>query len=339
MALTRSVAEFCRQRAVELTGQGESKEVISRVLGVHRGTINIWLQKHRAGEGLAWKLPTGRPRRLDDEKLRQLAELLRQGPEAHGWQNNLWTSLRVREVIKRHFGVVLCRSQVWRILKDHLQWTAKRPVQQQKKRDDKQVAAWVAEKFPAILQDAARRGATLVFIDETGFMMYPTTRKSFSPRGEPPVNMVTNPHGRVSTIGAITFRPTDGHLGWHYAMLDDNTNFRGPGVVAFLKQLAAAVQRPMTIIWDQIIIHSCSVVAEFLTANPSIKSEPFPPYAPELNPVDRAWFYIKYDRIPNFTPSTTQQLRFAAEKELKRLRKCPGLLRSFIRHSELALVV
>jgi transposase len=187
-------------------------------------------------------------------------------------------------------------------------------------------------------QDAVKRGATLVFIDETGFMMYPTTRKSFSPRGEPPVNYVTNPHGRISTIAAITFRPTDGHLGWHYAMLDDNNNFRGPGVVAFLRQLATGVSGPMTIVWDQIIIHSCEAVAEYLTTNATIKLEPFPPYAPELNPVDRAWFYIKYDRIPNLTPTTTKQLRRAAETELKRLRRCPALLRSFIRHSKLPLI-
>jgi transposase len=339
MQFSKSVGEFCRRRAVELIDQGESKEVVLRVLGVSRTTLNIWLQKSRAGEDLAVKTSPGRTPRLDDEKLRRLAELLKQGPEAHGWRNNLWTSLRVREVIKRHFGVVFCRSQVWRILKHHLRWTAKRPVQQQKKRDDKKVAVWVSEKFPAILGEVVRRKATLVFIDETGFMMYPTIRKSFSPRGEPPVNLVTNPHGRISTIGAISFRPADGHLGWHYAMLDDNNNFRGPGVVAFLRQLAAAVQGPMTIVWDQIIIHSCGVVNEYLTTNPSIELEPFPPYAPELNPVDRAWFYIKYDRIPNLTPSTTAQLRRSAETELKRIGRTPTLLRSFIRHSALPLTL
>jgi transposase len=337
MIASKSVIEFCRRRAVDLIRQGESKQVIARVLGVSRVAVNSWWGKDCAGEDLAVKPHPGRPRRLDNQQLQALAGLLRQGPEAHGWPNNLWTSLRVREVIKRHFKVELCRSQVWHILKDHLQWTAKRPVQKQKKRDDKQIAGWVADKFPIIQREALERGAVLVFIDETGFMMYPTLRKSFSPRGEPPVNQVTNPHGRISTIGAIGFRPTDGRLGWHYAMLEDNNNFRGPGIVAFLKQLCAAVPGPMTIIWDQIIIHSCAVVTDYLSTNPLIQLEPFPPYAPELNPVDRAWFYIKYDRMPNLTPSSTKQLRQAAETELKRLRRCPRLLRSFVRHAKLPL--
>src|SRR5262245_15178616 len=103
-----------------------------------------WWRMACAGEELMVKRPPGRPRRLTDEQLNGLAELLKQGPEAHGWQNNLWTSLRVREVIKRHFGVEFCRSQVWHILTDYLEWTAKRPVQEFNKQNGEEIAEWVA---------------------------------------------------------------------------------------------------------------------------------------------------------------------------------------------------
>jgi transposase len=337
MAASRSVLEFCRARAVELLRQGESKKLIARVLGVSGAAIRRWWRMACAGEDLTVKCGPGRPRRLSDGQLQELAVMLKQGPEAHGWQNNLWTSLRVRAVIKRHFGVEFCRSQVWHILTDYLEWTAKRPVQKPKKRDDEEVARWLAEKFPRIREDAAARRAHLVFVDETGFMMYPTVRKTFSPRGEASVNKVTDPHGRISTIGAISISPESGGLDWHYRMLEDNVNFRGPAVVDFLAQLGAAIRGPMVIIWDQIIIHCCGVVEEYLSTRPTVKLEPFPPYAPELNPIDRAWFYIKYDRIPNFTPSSTGQLRKAVERELKRLQRHPNLLQSFLQQSKLPL--
>lgn len=335
MTGTKSVREYCRRRAVQLLQQGESKDVIGRVLGVSSTSINIWWRMARAGEDLAHKPGRGRPRRLNDEQLQGLSDLLKQGAEAHGWENNLWTSLRVREVIKRHFGIEFCRSQVWHILTDHLQWTAKRPVQELKKQNDEEIAEWVGKKFPRILQEAADRRAYLVFIDETGFMMYPTVRKSFSPRGQAPVNKVSDPHGRISTIGAIAVNPSRDHLSWHYCTLDDNTNFRGPAVVAFLEQLSRAIGGPMIVVWDQIIIHSCAAVEEYLKTATRIKLEPFPAYAPKLNPVDRAWFYIKYDRIPNFTPSVLHQLRKTVDKELKRLSEYPALLRSFIKYSSL----
>lgn len=335
MAYSKSVLEFCRRRAVELIQQGESKSMVARVLGVSCNSINVWCRMARAGEDLLHKPNRGRPPRLNNVQLQELSEQLKRGPEAHGWQNNLWTSLRVREVIMRHFKVEFCRSQVWHILTDQLHWSAKRPVQQLKSRNDAMISAWIAESFPRIVKEAAKRQAYIVFVDETGFMMYPTIRKSFAPPGDTPVNKVTDPHGRISTIGAIAINPSDKSLGWHYCTLDDNTNYRGTGVVDFLKRLSSSIPGPVTIIWDQIIIHSCGVVEEYLATNPSIKREPFPPYAPELNPVDRAWFYIKYDRIPNLAPPSIGQLRKVVGKELKRLQKRPQLLLSFIRQSAL----
>jgi transposase len=335
MAYSKAVLEFCRRRAVQLVEQGESKDAIARVLGVSRNSINVWCRMACAGEDLLHKPRPGRPRRLDDGQLQELSEQLKRGPEAHGWQNNLWTSGRVREVIKRQFKVDYCRSQVWHILTDHLHWSAKRPVQQLKSRNDAMISAWTIETFPRIVKEAAKRRAYLVFVDETGFMMYPTIRKSFAPPGNTPINKVTDPHGRISTIGAIAVNPTDKSLAWHYCMLDDNTNYRGPGVVDFLRRLSVVIPGPATIIWDQIIIHSCGVVEEYLATCARIKPEPFPPYAPELNPVDRAWFYIKYDRIPNLVPPGIRQLRKVVERELKRLQTHPELLLSFVRQSAL----
>jgi hypothetical protein len=169
-------------------------------------------------------------------------------PSYPGRPPPLWTSLRVREVIKRHFGIDFCRSQVSHILTDYMKWTAKRPVNELKKQNNEEIAEWLGTKFPRMLADAEDRKAHLVFVDETGFMMYPTVRKSFSPRGQAPVNKVSDPHGRISTIGAIAISPDRNKLSWHYFSLDDNCNFRGPAVVAFLEQLSNAISGPMIVI-------------------------------------------------------------------------------------------
>ena len=120
-------------------------------------------------------------------------------------------------------------------------------------------------------------------------------------------------------------------------MLTDNVNFRGPSVVDFLKHLRKQIYGPITIIWDQIIIHSADVVLEYLQTVSDIVTEPFPPYAPELNPVDRIWFYLKYDRLPNYTPSTMAKLRHTVDSEIRRVQGKPDLLHSFIRQAGLRL--
>lgn len=124
MCAAETAVAFRRRRAVELMQQGESKEIISRILGVGRNSLNVWLRKTEAGENLNQKPNTGRPRRLKSQQLVELEELLKLGATAHGWENNLWTTLRIREVIKKHFNVEFCRSQVWRILHDYLHWSA-----------------------------------------------------------------------------------------------------------------------------------------------------------------------------------------------------------------------
>src|SRR5258708_23285300 len=141
----------------------------------------------------------------------------------------------------------------------------------------------------------------------------------------------------MAALGGCRISPTRKRLGWHYQLMNDNKNFRGPNVVEFLKALAGEVGNSMTIIWDSIIIHWSGVVAVCMATHPRIVNEFLPAYAPELNPVDRAWFYIKYDRLPNFTPATAAQLRRSVERELEAIKVTPRLLRSFIYHSGLPL--
>jgi len=337
MCASESAFEFRRRRAVELMRQGESKKTISRILDVSSTFLNVWLRKANAGESFKTEQNGGRHRRLNEQQLTELEELLKKGPTAHGWQNNFWTTRRVREVIKRHFNMDFSRSGAWHVLKDYLHWSAIRPAKQAAKRDEAEIARWKAEEFPRIERQARERNAYLAFVDESGFMMTPTIRRTFAPRGSTPVNKVFDPHGRVSVSGAITISPGRTRVSLQYYMLADNVNFRGPSVVDFLKHLQNRIRGPITIMWDQIIIHSSDVVLEYLQTVPLIVTESFPAYAPELNPVDRVWFYLKYDRFPNYTPPTMTELRRTVESEIKRLQGKPGLLRSFIRQSGVPL--
>jgi transposase len=333
------VFAFCRRRAVKLMQQGEPKETISRILGVSRNFLNVWLRKANAGESLTNKHIPGRPRRLSDRQLGELEKLLKSGATSHGWENNLWTSRRVREVIKKAFNIKFSRSGALHILKNYLHWSAIKPTLRAAARDDAEISRWLAEEFPRIERQAGERSAHLAFVDESGFMMTPTIRRTFAPRGSTPVSKVFNPHGRISVSGAITISPSRTIVGLHCFMLTDNVSFRGPNVIDFLKHLRNQICGPITIIWDQIMIHSSDVVLEYLRAFPDITTESFPPYAPELNPVDRAWFYLKYNRLANYTPATTVKLRRAVRGEIKRLQNKPDLLRSFILQTRLPLTL
>jgi transposase len=177
----------------------------------------------------------------------------------------------------------------------------------------------------------------IVFVDEAGFMLDPLVRKTWAPRGKTPVIRVTTPHERISAIGAITIRRSPVRFGFHFHLLPDNMNFQEQSVTAFLSQLRATLHGPITIVWDEIRIHRSFPVQNILSAHADMEVVEFPPYAPELNPVDYVWSYVKYSRLGNYCPNDSIELRETVARELTRLKRCPRLLRSFFSGTGLTL--
>lgn len=64
--------------------------------------------------------------------------------------------------------------------------------------------------------------------------------------------------------------------------------------------------------------------------------ELFPPYSPELNPVDNVWGYVKYNRLANYAPMDLVTLRQRITAEFRRLQKRPDLLKSFHKRTGLS---
>jgi hypothetical protein len=61
------------------------------------------------------------------------------------------------------------------------------------------------------------------------------------------------------------------------------------------------------------------------------------PYAPKSNPADGIWRYVKYGKLPNYTPPALGALRTKIVEELERLRDRPEILKSFIRFTKLPI--
>lgn len=188
-----------------------------------------------------------------------------------------------------------------------------------------------------ILDRAWRRHAHIVFVDEAGFMLAPLVRRTWAPRGCTPVIKVTRPHDRISVIGAITISPRYRHFGFCFHLSEDNTNFYGDSVVRFIEDVRRRIHGPITLLWDAIRIHLGKPVHNYLAAHRRIVVEPLPPYAPELNPVDYVWSYVKFDRLPNFCPSGLPELRTRITGEFRRLQKQPRLRKSLFRRTGLPL--
>lgn len=264
--------------------------------------------------------------------------MLRKGAQKHGWANQLWTTARVAEVIRRHFGVSFHHDHVGRFLRTRLGGSPQKPRRRARERDEDAITQWKEVTFPRLAQESRDRGAHLAFFDESGFQLTPTVRRTWAPQGSKPVLDAWDRRDRISAISAITVSPQAGRVNLHFDLLADNQNVRAPQVVDFLRQLRRQVGGPLTVVWDGSNLHDKSrLVQAFLAEHPEIRTAKLPAYAPDLNPDELVWGWSKYGRLANLAAEDTEWLREHVLDELFYLRENPHLLRAFINKTELAV--
>jgi transposase len=330
---TATELERRRRRAVQLVTQGERRTTVARILGIHYKTLARWLRLARQPHGLEAKPQRGPQPGLADVQLQQLEQLLLEGAKAHGWHNELWTAARVARLIERHFGRRYHPEHVRKILKRRLRWTSQKPKRKARERNDQEVARWLDDEYPRILRDAFRRQAHLVFLDESGFMLTPTVRRTLAPRGRTPILEAWDRHDRLSAISAITVSPVAGRPNLYFRVTAGNIH--AEDVVPFLEDLRRRLG-PLTVLWDRNQIHSKALlVRAWLAEHPEVVAEDFPGYVPELNPDEGVWGWSKYGRLANLAADNTDWLFDFVWEALEQVKNRPDLLRSFIRQTKL----
>ena len=147
-----------RVRAGRLLMQGKPPAEVAAAVGAPRQTVYRWLDVLSAEglDGLRVMSKGGRPAQLDAEQHEELRRILLAGPQAAGFGTELWTIKRVRETIKRHFGVQYSEVHVWRLL-GRLGFSSQKPEKRAKERDVQAIARWKKRTWPALKKSAARK--------------------------------------------------------------------------------------------------------------------------------------------------------------------------------------
>ncbi len=149
-----------RLRAFDLVAQGWKPARVAEALGVTRGAVSQWLSQAREGgrEALRHRRPPGKTPALSAEQRSQLPTFFAKGAEAYGFVGDVWTTKRVAVVIRREFGVRHHPAHVSRIL-GSIGWSVQKPVVRARQRDEAQITAWQAERWPALEAKLTVRGA------------------------------------------------------------------------------------------------------------------------------------------------------------------------------------
>jgi transposase len=108
-----------RLHGVLLVAQGMTCPEVARLLGDSPRTVEYWVHgfEERGLAGLLEGERSGRPRRLEEQQLKEIGAVLRQMPRDLGLGGNLWDGKTLAAWIEREHGVELGVRQCQRLFR------------------------------------------------------------------------------------------------------------------------------------------------------------------------------------------------------------------------------
>jgi len=162
-----------------------------------------------------------------------------------------------------------------------------------------------------------------VFVDEAGFYLLPMGVATWSPIGQTPILRVPLTRDHLSAISGIT---PDGRL----FLQVRKTAYDADAVVAFLRILLRKIKGKVLIIWDGSPIHRAQAIKDFLKRGAARRLwlEQLPGYAPDLNPDEGIWNYLKRVELANVCAPNLDALQASLIRARERLRHKRHIIRS-----------
>ncbi len=279
---------------------------ITSRLGVGRSTVYAWLQAFLLDRfaSLQARKPAGRPAKLTPAQKQRLCDLVAAGPEAAGYATGCWHAALLQALLWREFGVMynvqyvseLLRNlgfsyQKARFVSDHL--------------NEEQRQTWLQETWPAIVQEAKRRGALLLFTDEASFAQWGSLGYTWAVRGQQPLVKTGGKRKGYKVFGLIDYFSgrlfSQGH----------NGRFNAESYCAFLAEVLAQTTQPLILVQDGARYHTAAQTKQFFAQHAArLRVEQLPSYSPDYNPIEHLWRSIKrhntHNRyFPEFSDLTT----------------------------------
>jgi transposase len=234
-------------------------------------------------ESARYRHSGGRRPKLTPKQKQRLVELIEAGPLVVGCETACWTSVLIRVLIWREFGVLyncqyVCTLlhnlgfsfQKARFVSDHLD-TAKR-------------LAWLAQQWPTIVRAAKRRQGLILFEDEASFAQWGSLSYTWARRGRQPEVPTSGKRKGYKVFGAIEY--FSGRL----FSQGIEGRFNSESYQGFVQMILEQTTEHLFLIHDGARYHTSAATQAFLEAHRDrITVEPLPSYSPDYNPIEYLW--------------------------------------------------
>lgn len=324
--LSHKALEHLRLLAVRrVIEDGDRPSEVMDSLGLCRTSIYPWLRgyKDKGLEALAEKIAQGPPPKLSDKQRQQVRRwILGKDPRQHGFDFGLWTRRIVQTLILERMGVELCLTSVGKLLAS-LEITPQKPLRRAYERDPIAVERWRMEDYPKLRKKAKKLGAMIFFLDEAGFQSDPPLGRTYGLKGHTPVVASSGQRQSINVISAV-------NAGGAFWAATYTGKLDAESFVLFLRNFMKSRRTKVFLVVDGHPAHKATVVKDYIRETQGRLELYFlPPYAPDLNPDEFVWNYMKSVGVSKKPLKKNESLRERVEQDLRSISQDEILIASF----------
>jgi len=311
---------------------GESPSEVMRSYGLCRTSIYPWLRafKDKGWEALAESISQGPEPKLTDKQKQQVKRwILGKDPRQYGFDFGLWSRRIVQRMIQEKLSVEFCLTSVGKLLAS-LDITPQKPLRRAYERDPAAVALWEKETYPQLKKRAKRLGAKIFFSDEAGFQSDPVLGRTYGLKGHTPVVTTSGQRQSLNVISAVNAR------GEFWAVTYTG-KLNAESFVVFLQNFMSSQRGKVFLVVDGHPAHKANAVKSYLQSlKGRLELHFLPPYAPDLNPDEFVWSYMKNNGVSKKPLKKNESLQSRIDHDLNQIKGNRKLVQSFFRAKSVA---
>jgi transposase len=282
--------------AVLLNDQGLSAHKISQLLFRTEKTVRGWLgtfQRFRLSSLLTKYQGNTNASKLTPKQKQQVKEVLSQPPSDYGIPKEFWQVKDLKRYIRVEFGVVYESDRSYHFLFTLSRFSWKLPDKFDVKRDDQLIGLRLKEIRKEIEPLLRSPHWVVLTSDETRLVWENQSRRAWLRTDKKTILKVSRSKDYQSFLGSLNLKTGKCHL--HCLSWQNQEE-----VIKALRKLKKHYpNKKICLVWDNARWHKGEMIRKELKKGKSLASFHlinFPPYAPDTNPQEHVWKYVR-DKI------------------------------------------
>ena len=321
-----------RERAVKAVLMGQRNVDVAKAYQVDYSTLFRWCQRYKCTKkfsALVRQSGSGRPNLLDVQTRENFVKIITQPASDFGYETDFWTCRRLMQITEQQLNIKVSKPTMWRILRD-IGLTYQKPERRYFEANDQNRKKWIRYEIPKIKRVVKKHRAILYFEDESHISLTTVLGKTWSPKGQTPIQRVTGNRGgfaamsAISQVGKLVFRLHQKRI-------------TSVEVIDFLKQLLKHHKyRSVVVVMDQARPHTSQKTRTFIKEQKRLHVFYLPSRSPDFNPDEQVWNHLKHQELKSNPSKTKKELKSLTIRKLHGMSRKPDLLNGIFFRSYMA---